>query len=127
LIDKVLAELERAVEVKDSAAEALRRIGSRFPLLAYLGAIAAITGILTSALVANANAAGVSWEVLTLVVMLSLLATGQLAVTMVNWLATLLVTPRAFANGFLHGYSTVGAYVGGGPLHAHQRSAIRRS
>jgi hypothetical protein len=71
LVDKGLPELERVAEVKDSAAEALRRIGSRFPLVAYLGSIAAITAILTSVLVADANAAGVSREILTLVVMLS--------------------------------------------------------
>ncbi len=95
LVDKGLTELERAAEMKDSAAATLRRIGSRYPLLAYLGAIAAITGILTVALVANANAAGASREILALVVMFSLPATSQLAVTMVNWLATLLVKPRA--------------------------------
>ena len=95
LIGDGLPELERAAAVEVSLVEAWRRIGSRFPLPVYLGAIAAIVGVLTAGLVANAHAAGVGREVLALVVMLSLLATSQLAVTMVNWLATLLVTPHA--------------------------------
>ena len=94
LIDKGLPELERAAGVHVSIAGALRRIGSRFPLPLYLGAIAAITGALTAGLVANAHAAGAGREMLALVVVLSLLATSQFAVTIVNWLATLLVTPH---------------------------------
>jgi hypothetical protein len=95
LIDEGLPELERAAAVEGSRVAAVRRIARRFPLLLYLGAIAVIAGVLTAGLVANAHAAGVNSETLALVVMLSLLATSQLAVTMVNWVATLLVTPRS--------------------------------
>ncbi len=95
LVDNGLPELERVAAVTVSLVEAWRRIGSRFPLAVYLGAIAVIVGALTAGLAAKAHAAGVNREVLALVVVLSLLATSQLAVTMVNWLATLLVTPHA--------------------------------
>ena len=94
LIDKGLPELERAVGVEDSIGGALRRIGSRYPLPLYLGSIAAITGLTTAGLAASAHGTGAGREMMALVVVLSLLATSQFAVTVVNWLATLLVTPR---------------------------------
>ena len=95
LIDKGLSDLERVAAVHVSTLTALRRLGTRFPLPVFLGAIAAITGICGAGLVANAAAAQISGEVLTLVVVLSLLVTSQLAVTIVNWIATLLVTPHS--------------------------------
>src|SRR5206468_2094123 len=79
--------------VEPSAMGALRRIGTRYSLVFYLGAIAASAGIFAAALAANAHAAGVNRELLALVVALSLLAGSQFVVTMVNWLATLLTTP----------------------------------
>ncbi|TMH37344.1 MAG: cyclic beta 1-2 glucan synthetase, partial [Betaproteobacteria bacterium] len=95
LLDNGLPELERAAAVKVSIVGAWRRIGKRFPLFIYLGAIGVIVGVLTAGLAANAHAAGVNREILALVVALSLLSTSQLAVTLVNWLATLLVTPHS--------------------------------
>ena len=94
LIESGLFELERAAAVHVSTLAALRRLGTRFPLPLFLGAIAAITGILAAGLVANATTVGVSGEVLAVVVVLSLLVTSQLAVTTVNWIATLLVAPH---------------------------------
>jgi cyclic beta-1,2-glucan synthetase len=95
LIDKGLPELQRAAAVKGSVVGSLRSIGGKFPLLIYLGAIAVIAGACTAALGANAYGTGVSRETLALVVVLSLLATSQAALTVVNWLATLLVTPHS--------------------------------
>ena len=95
LIDDGLPDLERAASVEVSMLGALRRVGSRVPLLVYLGAIAVIAGVCTAGLTAQAHATGVNTEILALVVVLSMLATSQLAVTMVNWLATMLVTPHS--------------------------------
>ncbi len=95
LIEKGLPELERAAAVDVSLAGSLRGMGSALPLPVYLGAIAVIVGICTAALGAAAHGAGVSRETLSLVVVLCLLATSQAAVTVVNWLATLLVKPHA--------------------------------
>jgi cellobiose phosphorylase len=95
LIDKGLPELERAAESRLSSSEALRRTAGRFPLLLYLGAIMLIAVILTGSLWAQAQADGVLDWVLVLIGILSLLAASQLAVALVNWLATLLVTPHA--------------------------------
>ena len=97
LIDNGLPELERAAAVKVSLATSMRSAGGAFPLAIYLGAIALIVGICTAALGTAAERAGVSQETLSLVVVLCVLATSQAAVTVVNWLATLLVTPHALA------------------------------
>ena len=94
LVGKGLRDLERAAGVKASLGKVLRGIGNRFPLFFYLGGIAAITGVATAGLVVFAHSAGVTTQALAPVVVLCLLATSQLAVTVVNWLATLVVTPR---------------------------------
>jgi len=94
LIDKGRPRLERAVEARLGPAEVLRRVARRVPLLLYLGAIAAITGGITAVLAAMADADGVSNAALVALAVFLLLATSQLASGMVNWIATLLVTPR---------------------------------
>jgi len=95
LIDNGLPELERAAGVEVSVFATLRKIGGRFSLPLYLGAIALFSGAFTAGLAANAHVAGAGRELLTLIVVLSLLATSQLAVATVNWLTALLVTPHS--------------------------------
>ncbi|HEV2221106.1 MAG TPA: glucoamylase family protein [Casimicrobiaceae bacterium] len=95
LIDKGRAKLERAVEMRLPLVDAARRAAGRYPLSLYLGAIALITGSLSGALLANAHAGGAAGALMVAIGILALLATSQLAVAIVNWLATLLVTPRA--------------------------------
>lgn len=98
LIDKGLPQLERAAEVRLSGCGALRRTVGRCPLLLYLGTITLITAIITGSLLAQTLAvgmpAGVSAWALPPIGVLVVLATSQLAVALVNWLATLLVTPH---------------------------------
>ena len=102
LIDKGLEQLERKVEVRLSPAEAFRRVGREFPLLLYLGAITLITMIVAGTLVAKAHdsvfpsalhSAFHGWA-LGLFGILSLVCASQLAVALVNWLASLLATPH---------------------------------
>ncbi len=94
LIDKGLPQLKRAAAVRLSFAEAMQRTGCRFALPLYLGAIALLTLIFSGSLLAKAHAGGlVGWN-LTLLAMLVVLCTSQLAIALVNWVATLLVTPR---------------------------------
>ncbi len=95
LIGSGLGELERTTQVRLSVLEIVRRAGGRFPLLIYAGAIALIAVIVSGGLVATAYANGVAdWWILALVGSASLLAASQLAVGLVNWLVTLLVTPH---------------------------------
>ena len=94
LIEKGLPLLERAVEVRVSGFEALRRWGRQLPTLQYLGAIALITLIFTVCLLVQAQRNGLDYWGLTLVGAVLLLCTSQLAVGLTNWLATLLVAPH---------------------------------
>ena len=95
LIDGGVRELERAAETHLPGSEAMRRAAGRFPLLLYLGAIVLITVIITGTFLAEAHVGGVPDWALGPIGIVSLLAASQLAVALVNWLATLLVTPHA--------------------------------
>ena len=95
LIDAGLPELEHAASIQASMTRTGRRIAGQFPLQIYLGAIGLLTGGLAVGLVASAHMAGAGRELLALVVVLSLLAASQLAVLIVNWMATRLVTPHS--------------------------------
>ena len=94
LIDRGLSRLERAVKVRLSPAAMIQRILCRVPLLVYLGAILLLTSILTGSLFVGAHARVYPGWLLGLAVVLSFLCASQLAVALVNWMATLLVTPR---------------------------------
>ncbi len=95
LIDKGLAQLEQTVDMRRSIFEALRRVSCRFPLLLYVGTIMLVTAIITGIFLAKAQADdGLSGWILGLIGILSLLSASHLAIALVNWLATLLVTPH---------------------------------
>src|SRR5687768_15680505 len=69
--------------------------GRRFGLALYLGAIALATGILTGVLLTGAHASGARDWMLVLAGVVAALATSQLAVALVNRLATALAAPEA--------------------------------
>jgi cyclic beta-1,2-glucan synthetase len=95
LIDKGLEQLEHLAGVRLSFSEFLRKAGRRFPLFLYLGTILLITAMITDGLLVKANAVGLHpWQFLVTSI-LSLLCASQLAIGVVNWLATLLVTPHS--------------------------------
>ncbi len=94
LIDQGLRRLESMVEMHLSPAKVLQRINRRFPLPLYLGAILLMAAILTGSLLAKAHGDGLQGWTLALIGILLLLCTSQLAVALVNWLVTLLVTPQ---------------------------------
>ena len=127
LIDKGLPRLEQAVTMRPTAFEWLRRAGKRMGLPLYLGTMAAIAGGLTVALLIEARAEDVGDAALAGLGVLLLLATSQLAVGMVNWVVTLLVTPApAAAHGLLRGATAVVSHAGGGPDDAHHGRGHRR-
>nr|MBS0020270.1 cyclic beta 1-2 glucan synthetase [Gammaproteobacteria bacterium] len=95
LVGRGLAELERATQARPSLAARLRRVGTRAPLLLYLGTVTLTTVLLAAGLLLpQVRADGLTdWALLPLGI-LALLATGQLAVALVDWLVTLLASPR---------------------------------
>ena len=94
LIDAGRPALQLALNAQRTIAASARGLASRSPTFVYLGAIAILTGLFTALLLAMASDDGVSLAMLAVVLVISLLATSQLAVTLVNWFATLLVTPH---------------------------------
>jgi cyclic beta-1,2-glucan synthetase len=94
LIGEGVGQLERAVGTHFPAGERLGRACRRSPVLLYVGGIVLITLILAGFLVAKAHGGPVDVWVLVLVAVLSMVAASQLAVALVNWVVTLLVTPH---------------------------------
>ncbi|OQW65793.1 MAG: cyclic beta 1-2 glucan synthetase [Nitrospira sp. ST-bin5] len=95
LIGRGTPQLERMVGVRLSRAEMLQRAIGRCPSLLYVGTIGLLSLLFTAGLLFQAYAEDIDGWLLALVGLLSLLSTSQLAVTVVNWLATVLVTPHA--------------------------------
>ncbi len=95
LVDDGLPDLEEAVRVRFSFTEKLWRIGRRYPLFHYLGAIVLFTASLVGILLAEAHADGANGWLLGAVGILSILTISQLAVALVNWASPLLVRPHS--------------------------------
>jgi cellobiose phosphorylase len=93
LIGPGLPQLERAVGLRRSFAGSVRHVASRLTLTLYLGAIGLITVLLAGKLLISAMALELPWWSTLLLGLLLLLASSQLALSLVNWLASLLVVP----------------------------------
>ncbi len=94
LIGNGLPELERSANFQLPMLEALQRAGRSAPLTIYLGSILLLTLAATGAIVAKAGADGVDEWLLALVALITLVASSQLALSMVNWFATLISLPH---------------------------------
>ena len=95
LIGSGLPLLERSLKLRHSFHDRVRRAAARKPLLIYLGSIGLITALLTTYLIVPTIAVGLPLWAMILLTALVLLATSQLAVSVVNWLAGLAVVPEA--------------------------------
>jgi len=91
LIGERVPQLERAARVRPSLIAALGRAGRRHALALYLLAIALVSGLFTAGVLMQADTSG--WRLAALG-LAALLATSQLAVALVNRLATALARPR---------------------------------
>jgi cyclic beta-1,2-glucan synthetase len=94
LIDEGLAQLEQKAEARISSTASLCKLSRWFPLLLYGGGILLLTVIIAVCFTLKASADGLRDWALGLVGLLSFLCAGHVAVALVNWLATLLATPR---------------------------------
>jgi cyclic beta-1,2-glucan synthetase len=93
LIDKGLSQLEQTLEVRHSLSEHLRKWSRRFPLLLYLGTITLMTAIFAGGFLEKAHIGALPGWAIVLIILLSILGASQLAIALVNLLATLLVMP----------------------------------
>lgn len=92
LVDRGLLQLEQRAGVRRSRLASLRRPGGRTALTVYLGGIVALTAVFSSGLLTQA--AGAPGWLLPILAVLAVLGTSQLAVALMNWLASLLATPH---------------------------------
>ena len=97
LIDRGLAQLERAAQVKPAPLDALRRLYRWIPLPLYLGSATLLSVGATWQLVASAASRGASVWLLVVIGLLAMLGMSQLAIALVNWCVTLMATPHALA------------------------------
>ncbi len=95
LIGAGLPAFESSLTLRHSLPERVRRAAARTPLGIYLGSIAAITALLSACLIVDTLPADLPPWAMILLTTLVLLATSQLAVSVVNWWASLAVVPRA--------------------------------
>jgi hypothetical protein len=95
LIDAGLPLLERAVGIRSAIKAARARGVTRVPLAACLGAIFILTGLLSAGMISQASVIDVPPAMFGTVVVLSIIATSQLAIAFVNAFFTLVLTPRA--------------------------------
>ncbi|KAF0101517.1 MAG: carbohydrate binding:glycosyltransferase 36:glycosyltransferase 36 associated [bacterium] len=86
--------LEGATHAHLALGARLRRWASRSPLLLYVGAITLLTLLIAAGLSLQAWTDGAADWLLVVTGVLALLAGGQLATALVNWLATLLASPH---------------------------------
>jgi len=94
LIDKGLSQLEQALGVSHTLSEYLQGWSRRFPLLVYLGTITLMTAIFAVGFLAKAHIGALPGWAIVLIILLSILGASQLAIALVNLLATLLVMPH---------------------------------
>ena len=92
LVGDGLAQLERLVEMRRSPFASLCVLGRRFWF--YGGSIVLLTAMLTAFLAMQAHADGLTGWRLGLFCLLLVLCCSHLAVSLANWLATLLATPH---------------------------------
>jgi cyclic beta-1,2-glucan synthetase len=95
LVDKGLRETEKLARILLPMPEKLLRALGKVPLLLYMGSVIAITLILSGGMFAKAWSERLEPVFLVISAILSILCTSHLAVTFVNWVATLLVKPNA--------------------------------
>ncbi|MDQ3040212.1 MAG: glycosyltransferase family 2 protein, partial [Pseudomonadota bacterium] len=94
LVDDGRRTLEQALSLRPGLTTSLRKTARRIPLLAYTLPIAAIVALFTTALVLQADPV-LDTTGLLLLGVLCVIAFSDLGVALVNWVATLLATPRA--------------------------------
>ena len=94
LIDKGLYSLEVSVQARHSFHTSFKKFSARRPLAAYLGAIGLLTLLFATGLMALAYVQRLPSDLLIPTGILALLASSQLALSLVNWLATLVVRPH---------------------------------
>lgn len=91
---KGLTRLQKEAKVNVNRFEFCRNFVNRHPLLVYLGCMGILTGLFTWALFARANYDGLHRSLQVVLAIILILATSRLAVSIVNWITTILSRPH---------------------------------
>jgi cellobiose phosphorylase len=94
LIAEGLNALEKQVGVRLPAGEALAKAGRGSPLAAYIGSVTLLTAITAALLIDRAAHEGLRGWPLGFLAVMALLGSSQMALSLVNWLATLFTKPH---------------------------------
>jgi len=94
LIDKGRRTLEQKLGITPTVAETLRRVLDSAPLPIYLGLLALLTFAFARALVVSASHNVLPTWGLIAIAIPSIILASQLAMSLLNWIATLTVAPR---------------------------------
>jgi len=94
LIGKGRKILEKSISVRHSIPENLYRIFSRYPVKIYLGSIISLTALISYGLSVFIEESQISVGLQSLTIFLMILVTSQFSVSMINWLATIIVKPH---------------------------------
>jgi cellobiose phosphorylase len=94
LIGGGLAVLEQQTGMRRPWLEAMQHTSRTSPLTSYLGAIVAIASVSTALLMQRAAADGMHGAMLAVLGVLALMGSSQLALNLVNWIATLVTRPH---------------------------------
>jgi cyclic beta-1,2-glucan synthetase len=93
LIDKGLAQTEKGAQMAVPLNEQIRRLARKIPLTIYLGSILILTAGVTAVITYKAYTDTHYWWLPILIGILTFICSSQLAVSLVNFLATLIVRP----------------------------------
>jgi cyclic beta-1,2-glucan synthetase len=112
LVDKGARETGKCADMVLPFYDVLKKQFNRLPLLGYIGSILIFTGLFSWPLISRIHKEGLIewWDIAAWFVIV--LATSQLALTVTNWLATLIVRPYLlprldFSKGIPEGYSSM--------------------
>ncbi len=89
-----LKQVQKESKVRVSKFEYCRNVVNRFPLFFYLGGILILTALFSWALFARAYNDGLEGYLLVLLVLFIILANSRLAISLINWISTLLARPH---------------------------------
>ena len=94
LVGAGLATLEQRLAVRYTVAAAVSQVACEHPLASYLGAIAIFTALFTASVVRHAWQGGLEGGLLAALGVLAAIASSQLALALVNFMATQLTRPH---------------------------------
>ncbi|HEY4206226.1 MAG TPA: glucoamylase family protein, partial [Puia sp.] len=113
LVGNGLEQTQQAIGVQYTTLQKLVRLAKKIPLFIYVSSIAVLTWLIALGMFYLPYSHGIRGRwLLSLVVLLSISASAQLAISLVNWVSTLLVKPRVlprmdFSKGIPSGFRTL--------------------